>query len=49
LIRRPQQARQTGTAGQGNAGAGAQRGGNREPLQPANIPVSKSKFSSPRN
>lgn len=38
---RPQQARQPGTGGQG-AGAG-QRSGQKEPLQPANIPVAKSK------
>ncbi len=48
FFRRPQQARQAGTAGgaggQGNTGAGGQRGGKKEPLQPANIPVSKSMF-----
>ena len=42
--RRPHQNRQPGTAGgQGNTGAsGGHRGGNKEPLQPANMPVAKS-------
>lgn len=48
-FRRPQQARTPGTTGgaggQGNTGAGGHRGGNKEALQPANIPVSKSLFS----
>lgn len=44
--RRPQQARQPNAAGgQGNTGAGGHRGGNKEALKPANIPVSKSRFS----
>lgn len=54
VLRRPQQNRQpgaagatggqgnTGTGGQRNTGPGGQRGGNKEPLQPTNIPVSKS-------
>ena len=49
-LRRPQQGRQPGGAGgpggQGNTGAGGQRGGNKPPLQPANIPVAKSRCSS---
>jgi hypothetical protein len=50
ICRRPQQARQPGATGgagggQGNTGAGGHRGGNKEPLQPTNIPVSKSMFS----
>lgn len=41
FCRRPQQARQAGaTGGQGFA----HRGGNKEPAQPANIPVAKSRF-----
>lgn len=48
LLRRPQQARGPGApggaGGQGNTGAGGHRGGNKEALQPANIPVSKSLF-----
>ncbi|CAF4233228.1 unnamed protein product [Rotaria socialis] len=39
---RPQQARQPGAAGgQGQAGAAGHRAGNKEPLQPANIPIAK--------
>ncbi len=54
IFRRPQQARQPGAAGgaggaaggQGNTGAGGHRGGgNKQALQPVNIPVSKSMFS----
>ncbi len=45
-FRRPQQARQPGAAGgQGNTGPGGNRGANKAPAQPANIPVSKSMFS----
>jgi hypothetical protein len=48
FFRRPQQNRQQGAAGgaggQGNTGPGGQRGPKKEPLQPANIPVSKSMF-----
>ena len=47
LFRRPQQNRQPGTTGgaggQGNIGSGGHRGGKKEALQPANIPVAKSK------
>jgi hypothetical protein len=49
VFRRPQQARQPGATGgaggQGNVGSGGYRGGKKEALQPANIPVSKSMFS----
>lgn len=49
-FRRPQQNRQPGaTGGQGNVAAGAHRGGNKEALQPANIPVSKSMFKNDLN
>ncbi len=48
FFRRPQQNRQPGATGgaggQGNVGAGGQHGRKKEPLQPAVIPVSKSKF-----
>ena len=48
MIRRPQQNRQPGTTGggggQGNIGSGGHRGGKKEALQPAVIPVSKSMF-----
>ncbi len=51
VIRRPQQNRQQGGAGgpggpggQGNTGPGGHRGGNKQALQPAVIPVAKSKF-----
>ncbi len=47
FFRRPQQNRQPGATGgaggQGNVGAGGQHGRKKEPLQPAVIPVSKSK------